>query len=64
MFISLLIIGRQLFIKIEGIPFLETELEKMLLGEKRTDVFEKCLAFLDTRVELDQKGFKEDIFEH
>jgi len=36
----------------------------MLLREKRTDVFEKCLAFLDTRVELDQKGFKEDIFEH
>ena len=36
----------------------------MLLRENRTDVFEKCLAFLDTRVELDQKGFKEDIFEH
>ena len=43
---------------------IKTELEKMLLREKRTDVFEKCLAFLDTRVELDQKGFKEDIFEH
>ena len=43
---------------------IKTELEKMLLREKRTEVFEKCLAFLDTRVELDQKGFKEDIFEH
>ena len=43
---------------------IKTELEKMLLREKRIDVFEKCLAFLDTRVELDQKGFKEDIFEH
>ena len=43
---------------------IKSELEKMLLREKRTDVFEKCLAFLDTRVELDQKGFKEDIFEH
>ena len=43
---------------------IKTELEKMLLREKRTDVFEKCLAFLDTRVELDQKGFKEDIFQH
>ena len=43
---------------------IKTELEKMLLREKRTDVFEKCLAFLDTRIELDQKGFKEDIFEH
>ena len=28
------------------------------------DVFKKCLNFLDTRVKLDQKGFKEDIFEH
>ena len=43
---------------------IKNELEKMLLREKRMDVFEKCLAFLDTRVELDQKGFKEDIFEH
>jgi len=43
---------------------IKNELEKMLLREKRTDVFKKCLAFLDTRVELDQKGFKEDIFEH
>ena len=40
------------------------ELENMLIREKRMEVFEKCLAFLDTRVELDQKGFKEDIFEH
>ena len=43
---------------------IKSELEKMLLREKRMDVFEKCSAFLDTRVELDQKGFKEDIFEH
>ena len=43
---------------------IKTELEKMLIREKRMDVFKKCLAFLDTRVELDQKGFKEDIFEH
>jgi len=40
------------------------ELEKMLIREKRLDIFKKCLEFLDTRVELDQKGFKEDIFEH
>ena len=33
-------------------------------AEKRIDIFKRCLAFLDTRVELDQKGFKEDIFEH
>ena len=33
----------------------------MLVREKRIEIFNKCLAFLDTRVELDQKGFKEDI---
>tara|TARA_Y100001958_G_C20913436_1_gene330652 strand:- start:8 stop:631 length:624 start_codon:yes stop_codon:yes gene_type:complete len=43
---------------------IKTELEYMLIREKRIDIFKKCLAFLDTRVELDQKGFKEDIFEH
>ena len=43
---------------------IKTELEKMLLREQRQDVFKKCLDFLDTRVELDQRGFKEDIFQH
>ena len=43
---------------------IKLELEKMLNREKRMEVFKKCLEFLDTRVELDQKGFKEDIFEH
>ena len=43
---------------------IKLELEKMLLREKRMEIFKRCLAFLDTRVELDQKGFKEDIFEH
>tara|TARA_B100000886_G_scaffold340126_1_gene308043 strand:- start:2996 stop:3619 length:624 start_codon:yes stop_codon:yes gene_type:complete len=43
---------------------IKKDLEKMLIREKRIDVFRKCLEFLDTRVELDQKGFKEDIFEH
>ena len=28
------------------------------------EIFKKCLSFLDTRVELDQNGFKFDIFEH
>ena len=42
----------------------QAELENMLLREKRMDVFKKCLDFLDTRVELDQRGFKEDIFEN
>ena len=43
---------------------IKKELEKMLLREKRMEIFLKCLEFLDTRVELDQKGFKEDVFEH
>ena len=40
------------------------ELEKMLIREKRLNIFNRCLSFLDTRVELDQNGFKFDIFEH
>ena len=43
---------------------IKNELEKMLIREKRMDIFNKCLAFLETRVELDQNGFKFDIFEH
>jgi len=43
---------------------IKIELEKMLIREKRIDIFKKCLNFLDTRVELDQNGFKFDIFEH
>ena len=40
------------------------ELEKMLIREKRINIFKSCLTFLDTRVTLDQNGFKFDIFEH
>ena len=43
---------------------IKNELEKMLIREKRIGIFKHCLAFLDTRVELDQSGFKFDIFEH
>ena len=43
---------------------IKDELEKMLIREKRIDIFKKCLTFLDTRVALDQSGFKFDIFEH
>ena len=43
---------------------IKNELEKMLVREKRMDIFKNCLNFLDTRVELDQSGFKFDIFEH
>ena len=43
---------------------IKSELEKMLIREKRIDIYKRCIDFLDTRVELDQKGFKEDIFTH
>ena len=43
---------------------IKKELEKMLVREKRMGLFQNWIAFLNTRVELDQKGFKEDIFEH
>ena len=43
---------------------IKAELETMLVREKRMDLFKRCLIFLDTRVELDQNGFKFDIFEH
>tara|TARA_B100000963_G_scaffold29381_1_gene21789 strand:+ start:61 stop:684 length:624 start_codon:yes stop_codon:yes gene_type:complete len=43
---------------------IKVELEKMLIREKRMDIFKQCLSFLDTRVELDQNGFKFDIYEH
>ena len=28
------------------------------------ELFKSCLTFLNTRIELDQNGFKFDIFEH
>ena len=43
---------------------IKSELEKMLIRENRMELFNKCIAFLNTRVELDQNGFKFDIFEH
>jgi ribonuclease D len=43
---------------------IKSQLEKMLIRENRIDLFNRCIKFLDTRVELDQSGFKFDIFEH
>jgi|TARA_B110000438_G_C15491453_1_gene511618 ribonuclease D len=43
---------------------IKNELEKMLIRERRMDLYKRCIGFLDTRVELDQTGFKFDIFEH
>ena len=43
---------------------IKSDLEKMLIRENRMELFKSCLNFLNTRVELDQNGFKFDIFEH
>ena len=39
-------------------------LHKMLVREKRLELYESCLQFLKTRIKLDQSGFAEDIFQH
>ena len=43
---------------------IKSELEKMLVRENRMEIFKSCIDFLSTRIELDQNGFKFDIFEH
>ena len=40
------------------------DLEKMLKRENRMDLYKNCITFLDTRIKLDQSGFKFDVFEH
>ena len=43
---------------------IKNELEKMLKRENRMDLYNSCITFLDTRIKLDQSGFKFDVFEH
>ena len=40
------------------------ELNKMLVREKRIDLYKECLKFLKTRVNLDLALFKDDIWAH
>ncbi len=40
------------------------ELNKILVREKRIDLYNDCLKFLKTRVELDLAFFKDDIWSH
>jgi ribonuclease D len=40
------------------------ELNKMLIREKRIDLYKECLKFLKTRVKLDLALFKDDIWAH
>jgi len=40
------------------------ELTKILIREKRNELYKDCLKFLKTRVDLDLSLFKEDIWSH
>jgi len=40
------------------------ELNKILIREKRVDLYKDCLKFIKTRVDLDLALFKEDIWSH
>ena len=40
------------------------ELHKILIREKRVDLYNDCLKFLGTRVDLDLALFKDDIWSH
>ena len=40
------------------------ELNKILIREKRIDLYRDCLRFLKTRVSLDLASFKDDIWSH
>ena len=40
------------------------ELNKILVREGRINLYNECLKFLKTRVELDLASFKEDIWSH
>ena len=40
------------------------ELEKILVRENRIELYNNCLKFLKTRVDLDLALFKDDIWSH
>ena len=43
---------------------IHTKLEEILIREKRINLYNECLKFLTTRVDLDLAQFKEDIWSH
>ncbi len=43
---------------------IHNELEKILIREKRVELYQECLKFLKTRVDLDLALFKDDIWSH
>ena len=40
------------------------ELNKILVREKRMKLYEDCIKFINTRVNLDLSSFKDDIWSH
>ena len=43
---------------------MKEKLTKMLIREKRFDLFEKCMKVIPTLVDMEMSGFKQSIFEH
>ena len=43
---------------------IHSKLSKILVREKRLDLYNSCLKFLKTRVDLDLASFKDDIWSH
>ena len=43
---------------------IKEKLTKMLIREKRFDLFEKCMKVIPTLVDMEMSGFKPEIFEH
>ena len=43
---------------------IKDELHKMLTRENRLELYNNSIQFLKTRIQLDQSGFTEDIFQH
>ena len=39
-------------------------LNKMMVREGKTELYNSCVKFLKTRIKLDQNGYTEDIFTH
>ena len=43
---------------------IKNALNKMMIREGKTELYNNCLKFLKTRIKLDQNGYTEDIFTH
>jgi ribonuclease D len=43
---------------------IKNSLNKMMVREGKTELYNNCVKFLKTRIKLDQNGYTEDIFTH